>query len=132
MNYPPNTTIWQPGDLVIHDADGKCPEMLMVVTETWKDNGAILCETRYLDPGAMTPKPKGAYVNRIEALHDPARFGIIVPSTDPDQRRAALLRAIATIDGDATPLVALLRLIDRSGSGRSPCARPATATPEPA
>lgn len=31
MNYEPNTIRWQPGDLVIHDADAKNRHMLMVV-----------------------------------------------------------------------------------------------------
>lgn len=78
MNYEPNTTRWQPGALVIHDADAKRREMLMVVTGYNRKTG--LCITRYLYPGSFRPHfpQKKTYQNEISALHDPARFGITV------------------------------------------------------
>ena len=46
VNYVPNTQRWQPGALVIHDADAKRLEMLMVVKGYHPVTGE--CVTRYL------------------------------------------------------------------------------------
>ena len=69
MNYEPNTTHWQKGDLVIHDADNKNKSMLMEVIGYTRDG---LCRTRYRNRQARM----GEYRNEIKYLHDPKRFGI--------------------------------------------------------
>jgi len=73
MIHEPNTKKWRLGDVVIHDADAKKHGMLMRVTGTTKDGSYI---TRYLDRSVSPER----CVNRMEALHDPARFAIAVPS----------------------------------------------------
>lgn len=79
MNHEPNTTRWQIGDIVIHDADAKRREMLMRVIGYDPKTG--LCKTRYVYPGSFRPHfpRKKVYRNEISVLHDPARFGIEVP-----------------------------------------------------
>ena len=72
MNYLPNTHHWSPGATVIHDADTKRPEMLMVVVG-YDRSGA--CETRYLHPDYL-PGMRKRYVNDIRFLHDPRQFGL--------------------------------------------------------
>lgn len=78
MIYNANATRWQPGALVIHDADAKRAEMLMVVTSYSRKTG--LCITRYNNPDAFGGDFPGnaTYKNDIAALHDPARFGIAI------------------------------------------------------
>ncbi len=71
MNYEPNTIDWKVGDEVIHDADRKCADMLMVVLKVQK-NGLIL--TRYKYPDRASNR---RYKNEKFCLHDPARFGIV-------------------------------------------------------
>lgn len=67
MNYEPNTTQWQKGDFVLHDADAKEPRMLMRVIGYTRDG---LCKTQY-----MTPDHKRTiWKNRIAVLHDPERW----------------------------------------------------------
>jgi hypothetical protein len=81
MNYCKNTTKWKAGDLVIHDVDAKRPEMLMRVIG-YDRTGA--CQTTYAVPNEMNQdalrikrrrKPE-VWVNSIEVLQDPKRFGI--------------------------------------------------------
>jgi hypothetical protein len=73
-HYEPNTTEWQPGDLVIHDDDAKRPDMLMVVLGRTR---AGIYRTRYAFPDQQ-PKSwrKKIWRNTEESLHDPRRFGI--------------------------------------------------------
>ena len=75
--HEPNTTQWSPGDLVIHDSDAKRADMLMIILE--RDATGIFL-TRYAFPWAQ-PRPwrRKIWRNTLEWLHDPARFGIIVP-----------------------------------------------------
>ncbi len=73
MNYEPNTVKWKPGDIVLHDADAKCREMLMYVMGYTKDG---LCRTRYVDSDRIFGGGWRVWENPIEYLHDPIRFGI--------------------------------------------------------
>jgi len=81
MNYEPNTTHWNVGDLVIHDADAKRPEMLMKVIGYTPDGR---CQTRYAAPNRMngdehrikTRRKAELWENGIAVLHAPERFGI--------------------------------------------------------
>lgn len=70
MNYEPNTTKWKIGDIVIHDADAKNERMLMRVVG-YEDNGKLI--TKYINFESGEPM----YTNRIDVLHDPARFDIV-------------------------------------------------------
>lgn len=70
MNDAENTTHHEIGTLVIHDADAKCPAMLMEVVG-YARNGH--CRTRYVRP---MPGWRGTFLNHVSFLHDPARFGI--------------------------------------------------------
>jgi len=79
MNYEPNTIHWMPGDLVLHDADRKAPEMLMRVTGYDPKTGQ--CKTRYVTPEAFGWPKNRVCRNFIEVLHDPGRFGIAVPNS---------------------------------------------------
>jgi hypothetical protein len=79
INYEPNTVRWQPGAVVIHDADAKKREMLMVVTGYHRKTGA--CRTKYLHPEHL-PGMRRHYLNDIRYLHDPARFGLQVESAE--------------------------------------------------
>lgn len=72
MNYPANTRVWKIGDQVIHDADAKKPEMLMVVVGYTGDG---LVKSHYLGE-------KKLYINESRFLHDPQRFGIAVATTE--------------------------------------------------
>lgn len=80
MNYEPNTVHWQAGDLVLHDADRKCADMLMRVVGYDRDG---LCLTRYIAARVdmrsprSTPHSRKALANRLAVLHDPARFGVV-------------------------------------------------------
>jgi hypothetical protein len=73
MNYPPNTTRWPVGALVIHDADAKRAEMLMRVVGYDKASGK--CKTQYAYP-SLVPQQwrRKVWRNDIAALHDPALF----------------------------------------------------------
>ena len=75
MNYEPNTTQWKAGDLVLHDADAKRPEMLMKVIGYGR-NGE--CKTQYATRLPMNGNRKTVWRNGICVLHDPARFGVMV------------------------------------------------------
>ena len=69
MNYEPNTTHWKRGDIVIHDADSKTPNMLMKVIGYTRDG---LVKTQYVNPQYK----RTIYTNELPYLHDPARFGL--------------------------------------------------------
>ncbi len=87
MNYEPNATHWQPGDLVVHDADAKEPRMLMKVIGYRKDG---LCRTEYIDADVKQKWKRarsGALVNELRALHDPRRFGIEMPVAQEEPTR---------------------------------------------
>lgn len=74
MNYEPSTVLWEPGDLVLHDADAKEPRMLMRVLRYGRDGR---CVTVY-HTGGVDGKCRRQWKNRPAVLHDPARFGIAV------------------------------------------------------
>lgn len=69
MNHKPNTVKWSRGAIVIHDADAKEPKMLMKVVGYTRDG---LVKTQYVD----RRHKRKIWKNPMEALHDPARFGI--------------------------------------------------------
>jgi hypothetical protein len=73
MNYEANTIQWKRGDLVLHDADAKKPDMLMEVTGYAKDGR---CATRYKTPCPMNGGRRTRWLNSITVLHDPKRFGV--------------------------------------------------------
>ncbi|MBK7615598.1 MAG: hypothetical protein IPJ08_14405 [Burkholderiales bacterium] len=77
--YPANTHLWQAGDLVIHDADAKRADMLMVVIGC---NRQGIYRTRYAFPDEQPRawRHRG-WRNTLAPLHDPTRFGIVVPAT---------------------------------------------------
>jgi hypothetical protein len=80
MNHEPNTTKWKPGDIVIHDADAKSENMLMVVVGSTHTPGSERILTRYVKPNNMNGdkarrRPQ-TWENPFTHLHDPARFGI--------------------------------------------------------
>lgn len=72
MNYPPNTTHWRPGDIVLHDYDEKSPRMVMRIVGYRKD-GTAMC--RYVCPSEGRNLRK-ILDNDIKYLHDPAQFCI--------------------------------------------------------
>jgi hypothetical protein len=78
MNYPANIQHWPLGAQVIHDADAKTAEMLMVV-EGYTRLGQVI--TRYLHPHHY-PCMKGRFVNDICYLHNPLLFGLCIQSED--------------------------------------------------
>lgn len=69
MNYPPNTTHWRKGDIVLHDADAKEPRMLMKVIGFTRD-GKV--KTQYCD---LNHK-RTIYRNEFKYLHDTKQWGI--------------------------------------------------------
>lgn len=72
MDYEPNTIPWPIGSFCIHDADAKRDDMLMVVIGFTRDR---LVKTRYVD----LTKPRNLWINEPRYLHDPARFGVVIP-----------------------------------------------------
>jgi hypothetical protein len=81
VNYEANTIKWKPGDLVLHDADDKREDMLMVVLG-YRCGGDI-CETVYLRPASRdSVTRRQVWSNEIRHLHDPKRFGI-TPQQEP-------------------------------------------------
>jgi hypothetical protein len=77
VNYTANTTHWQPGDLVLHDADAKRSDMLMRVIRYRESDG--FCQTEYVESEKSEQWGKGARSrlwNRLAVLHDPRLFGI--------------------------------------------------------
>jgi len=79
MNYEANTRRWEKGDLVLHDADAKRPEMLMRVVGYGPDGR---CVTVYAVANEMNKDPQrkkpARWENPSAMLHDPARFGVAV------------------------------------------------------
>ena len=79
MNYTPNTTKWIPGDLVLHDADAKSPEMLMRVLGYAGDGR---CVTVYANKNKINGdhhrRKPARWKNPISHLHDPERFGVSI------------------------------------------------------
>ena len=77
MNYEENTTRWKIKDLVIHDADAKQPEMLMMVIGYAKDGR---CRTIYAQANRMNGderrRTSQVWENPLSHLHDPKRFGL--------------------------------------------------------
>lgn len=69
MNYLPNTQHWRRNDIVIHDADAKREDMLMLVIGYTRDG---LVKTQYLHPRFK----RTVYINEPRYLHHPARFEI--------------------------------------------------------
>ncbi len=67
--YGRNTIRWRPGDLVIHDADAKRVDMVMVVIGYDRKG---LCKTRYISD----EKNKKVWENDIMYLHPLSQFGI--------------------------------------------------------
>ena len=80
MNDEPNKKVWQKGDIVIHDADAKDKDMLMVITGYDPETNRYY--SKYLNPDYT--KSRLTYKNELKCLHDPARFGIEVSFTIPD------------------------------------------------
>ena len=72
--HAPNATPWRVGDFVIHDSDAKRADMLMVVISCSRQG---VYRTRYAFPDEQ-PRAwrRKVWRNRVESLHDPARFGI--------------------------------------------------------
>lgn len=91
MLHEPNATAWKAGDLVIHDADAKRPDMLMIVLGCSR---AGVYRTRYAFP-AKQPKSwrRKVWRNSIEALHDPRRFGIALRDNPAAALTIAAVRA---------------------------------------
>lgn len=79
MNYEPNARHWERGDFVLHDADAKRADMLMVVIGFTRDG---LVKTRYRD----RKRGRKVWVNPLAVLHDSARFGIATPGQEGDAR----------------------------------------------
>jgi hypothetical protein len=101
MNYTPNTpnTIdWPKGSLVIHDADAKAPDMLMVVTGHTRD-GRI--KTQYIVNSTFSTAK--VWTNPKEALHDPASFGIPLPAWYRPPQPAPASASEASPPATATP-----------------------------
>lgn len=82
--HPPNATEWQVGDYVIHDADAKRADMLMMVLGR---SASGIYRTRYAYP-ADQPKSwrRKVWRNTVESLHDPRRFGITTSAINPGAR----------------------------------------------
>jgi hypothetical protein len=76
--YPAHTRPWKVGDLVIHDADAKRADMLMVVIGHSRQG---IYRTRYAFPDEQPRYWRHkVWRNTLAPLHDPTRFGIDVPA----------------------------------------------------
>ena len=75
--HVPNATQWRVGDFVIHDSDAKRADMLMVAIGCSRQG---IYRTRYAFPEEQ-PRAwrRKVWRNRVESLHDLARFGISIP-----------------------------------------------------
>lgn len=74
MPYPRNTQRWITGDLVIHAADAKKPEMLLRV-QGYSPQGLVV--TRYVHPHHL-PGMNRRMEFPLEDLLDPKQFNIVV------------------------------------------------------
>ena len=73
-----NRVEWKTGDYVVHDSDAKRTDMLMVVIGRSRAGGF---RTRYVVPfGLPRSWRRRVWLNIIETLNDPKRFGIELPS----------------------------------------------------
>ena len=73
-----NRVEWKTGDYVVHDSDAKQTDMLMIVIGRSRAGGF---RTRYVFPfGLPRSWRRRVWLNTIEALHDPRRFGIELPT----------------------------------------------------
>lgn len=114
MNYPENKRTWERGDIVIHDADAKEHRMLMRVITPNRCNGH--CITEYVYPGWVyrTQTPKGRYQNGMKSLHDPRRFGLIVPNENEPPFIVEIFDSTIKVetsnDGNIAEVVSKLRL----------------------
>ena len=81
--HVPNATQWRVGDFVIHDSDAKRADMVMVVIGCSRQG---IYRTRYAFPEEQ-PRAwrRKVWRNRVESLHDPARFCISIhrPTVNP-------------------------------------------------
>lgn len=86
--HPPNSAEWKAGDYVIHDADAKRADMLMMVLGR---NAGGIYRTRYAYP-AEQPKSwrHKVWRNTVASLHDPRRFGITAPAISPGARASTV------------------------------------------
>ena len=70
-NDPANTIDWPIGSIVIHDADAKTTEMLMlVIDKATKGRYAGMYKTKYINRKGNCP----FYWNGIKPLHDPRNY----------------------------------------------------------
>ena len=76
--YPANTTMWALGDCVIHEYDSKSADMLMRVLSVARDGTFT---TRYADEQMHRCYGHKTWENQLNALHDPALFGIALPAS---------------------------------------------------
>ena len=75
--YEANLVEWKTGDYVVHDSDAKRTNMLMVVIGRGSNGGF---RTRYVFPfGLPRSWRRRVWLNTVEALHNPRRFGIELP-----------------------------------------------------
>lgn len=72
--HEPNICDWKPGDIVIHDADAKRPDTLMVVTGCSRAGSIARAISSPLSSRRTGAGRFGA--TRSKPLHDPRRFGI--------------------------------------------------------
>jgi hypothetical protein len=85
--HAPNTRHWCVVDFVIHDADAKRADMLMIVIGCSREG---VYRTRYAFPEAQPPAwRRKVWRNPVESLNDPARFGISVPQPTVNQAGTA-------------------------------------------
>lgn len=75
--HVPNDTQRRVGDFVIHDSDAKRADMVMVVIGCSRQG---IYRTRYSFPEEHPcAGRRKVWRNRVESLHDPARFWIGIP-----------------------------------------------------
>lgn len=78
MPYQLNTTVWKPGDLVIHDAELKRARMVLEVVsviDAGPERGKY--RTRFAFPQFQPEHLRSAiWVHAGMSLHDPLKFGI--------------------------------------------------------
>lgn len=69
MIHEPNTTVWNKGDIVIHDCDSKEPKMLQRVVGYV---GGGLIKTQYVDKS----RSRKIWVNELKYFHNPEQFNL--------------------------------------------------------